>query len=1696
MYDGVARMLEQCVVQLSDGDRVGTAFWISPTTLVTCAHVAQSDTVEVTLPDGLTVSARVISRQPEAHSGESWPLPDLAMLETSHAADNWLEIAPASSTLSPDQLIACGFARAGQSTPSLTFETPRAISLEPVDGGRLIKLVDCTLSPGMSGGPLVVATGQVVGILKRSRGASAPNGGWAIPVGQLDAYFPQQVGPIRDALGDQALGGYYRSVATECGTVEPRGIRRNRETQDLVFPLDDVYVSLEVRDYSVEDLNVAQRDEAKPQPPNANSAATPFLALDQLLSYDMNAGTSAEKKHRDPVDLSSIMKGTSRTVVLGDPGSGKSTLLQWLALTFARAGLSGSNEVEAPRRQTEPTSNSEELVSLGQHRVPILVRAPEYEEARRIQSARNGETVTLRAYINTAAAKTASDQTGKIAANIDLCIETGRALILIDGLDEMPDLESRRRLRDEIEQLPVGSLGHHDGRSVGLDPMGLEGNVVVVASRHAGYKDAVLGGTFTHAVIRPLSDASVLRFLSSWGFAVSRAAHRLAGSEIKLLSEQSQNRARAIYASLQEKPSLAELARTPLMLTVVSLVYEEQGRLPRQRTDLLHDMSRILVERRATRHSFHDAQDLLGPFAMWLQRNRPSGLATSEEFERIVNAHLNRVRLTSDLSKNGLVEEFCADAREQFGLIVERGPNLVGFQHRLFQELFCAIELRESGGWASSVGEIEVLDPVWREVVLLTAGLLGMTSRTDVSRFIQDILVLGNVDVVAQSESSRPLLLGADCLLELDRSLPDIATIVVNRLLISVIGAPPAADDSLANLAFSRLSALARQYSGVIDLVAAASLNRIPPGKRSRARLCETIVRLHISANAFRSTLQGFDDNGRSRLSDRRALRRLGRWAPEECPADDDVPPGTKGEDAVLPRLRQRLCAYGPSEAARTVSRWIEMGGSPSDEESSEASVLLGMLGKAHGVEATLLAFACVYLEPESALAVHHSCLSAAGEVPAGELLAWCLVDGVGDFEGLPTEWSNLPEVERSLVLSELGTQPSISRMATRLAWTEIGSVGSDPRSPLSEATLDALQILDRSPGTVLTRGRIELLERLAGADADARLLVERIASVCSASSGMREDYDRSNLPAHEDSLRILEAVSQLENGILSPEIVDWVLEAAQSPNGLWATRIERAISRQRELAAAPRSVIEHVVRIFETHEAEAKGDIGRAALAARFLSSIVIESATKIVELLALYGPNVGEYLLANCPDTTVDGLWELISPHAVVTLDEGLRSSLLEVLVARARQDGLSAIRIPSWTYSHPPQAGDEKVAGIMSGLLLAAEALDPRAGLQGIAGRLLGIDDLLTIRLQEFCRWIGGIPRLEEFLAPERESLLAELTALRDAKIISGSFLTGLAVTLRLAPEVESLQDLMSSLNVSERECILGVVAVGASPSPWAPQHQTVVSTVLVRLQTVLELWSEHDGFVHAFFARAAELLSSRGPGAWQVDEWPEMRFCLTVLWGVSQRSPQAARNAAHALGLETLLVPYLTYPWSFSVRVRAFQLLCLFGVLNESMVQAVRSLVIYEPGHVVHEAFEAIPSIWKIDTEALTELEKMLQSAGRPLVAGLDLVRQLSRSPLYLTEPAFRVGLLLMVGEALDATSEFARARLISGSVVDVRMMAMEALLEIWSGANLQQRRFRWMSFMSSSLLGARATGEGAEVGFGKLFLSQLRRRFQV
>lgn len=180
VVEGVGKSLVQ--VRNGRGAGAGT-IWHSDGLIITNAHVAQSESLQVILQDGKTLPARILAYDQEldltALSVEAEDLPAISLGE--------------SSALHPGQFVVA-MGNPWGITGAVTSGVVIGVGAELPDmqpSGREWVAVSLHLRPGYSGGPLLDAEGRLVGINTMMTG---PDIGMAVPVHVVKKFLQEKLG--------------------------------------------------------------------------------------------------------------------------------------------------------------------------------------------------------------------------------------------------------------------------------------------------------------------------------------------------------------------------------------------------------------------------------------------------------------------------------------------------------------------------------------------------------------------------------------------------------------------------------------------------------------------------------------------------------------------------------------------------------------------------------------------------------------------------------------------------------------------------------------------------------------------------------------------------------------------------------------------------------------------------------------------------------------------------------------------------------------------------------------------------------------------------------------------------------------------------------------------------------------------------------------------------------------------------------------------------------------------------------------------------------------------------------------------------------------------------------------------------------------------------------------------------------------
>ncbi|MEH1816476.1 MAG: tetratricopeptide repeat protein, partial [Nostoc sp.] len=521
---------------------------------------------------------------------------------------------------------------------------------------------------------------------------------------------------------------YLEWLIAENSYLKISGVMQVQRQVDIF--LDQIYVSLQAvrRQQITETSKLDQEMTAFRQAEHgfSMSISSPY-DLDEPSYYEpvlrSSIPTTSTKTVTQRIDLSHAVRENQYCVILGAPGAGKTTLLRYLALHFATA----------KRDDNETVIGGEPQEELGKALLPIFFRIADYAE--RLQQE---PELSLLDYLHQFYRQWEAYFQDEVEAGTEMAalllekMRQGQCLILLDGLDEVFEQESRRLIVERIDQF-VNAFST---------------NKFVITSRIAGYRDVKLNSRFAEFTIEDMGSEQVEKFLERWCLAIERAQQPEA-SEVQW-QRAGDDQARKILEAIKDNEGVKRLTANPLLLTILALIHRNGERLPNRRVKLYELAVQTLTEDWQLGKKLPDAPKVLlnqnevvaflAPLAYWMHEEKPSGLVTEAEVEQQLAAklaELNDTDLESD-SVRQAVQEFLRKVRETTGLFVERAPGVYGFMHLTFEEYFAARYIADNE--VKDILEIihkHLHEPRWNEPILLALGYYGIYSPKQVNKLVE-----------------------------------------------------------------------------------------------------------------------------------------------------------------------------------------------------------------------------------------------------------------------------------------------------------------------------------------------------------------------------------------------------------------------------------------------------------------------------------------------------------------------------------------------------------------------------------------------------------------------------------------------------------------------------------------------------------------------------------------------------------------------------------------------------------------------------------------------------------------------------------------------------------------------------------------------------------------------------------------------
>nr|WP_308800860.1 NACHT domain-containing protein [Streptomyces polyasparticus] len=409
------------------------------------------------------------------------------------------------------------------------------------------------------------------------------------------------------------------------------------------------------------------------------------------------------------IRVEEALSAGSRLLLRGAAGSGKSTLVQWLALNAARRGFG-------------PELADWNLC------VPFVLRLRSFTP-----------TGTLPMPEDFLKAAGIPLQGAAPAGWVAELLTNGRALVLLDGVDEVP-----LRLRKATE--------HWLRALIAAFPLAR----YVVTARPSAIPDDWLTdlGFAGHGLLRMDRD-DIRSFVAHWHASAREACPE--DGELLDMYESS------LITAITTRRDLGRLATNPLMCALLcALNRDRRMQLPRARKELYDAALEMLLVRRDAEREISAVEGvllgreeqtvLLQRLAYWMIRNGQREAARSEVVE-MIDGWLEAM---PQVREQGDARTVCAHLLIRSGLLRESLPGSVSFVHRTFQDYLgakAAVEARDFGALVRNAH-----DDTWDDVIRMAVGHARLEER---ARLLRGLLKRASQ---AKKHHNRLVLLAAAAL--------------------------------------------------------------------------------------------------------------------------------------------------------------------------------------------------------------------------------------------------------------------------------------------------------------------------------------------------------------------------------------------------------------------------------------------------------------------------------------------------------------------------------------------------------------------------------------------------------------------------------------------------------------------------------------------------------------------------------------------------------------------------------------------------------------------------------------------------------------------------------------------------------------------------------------------------------------------
>ena len=511
------------------------------------------------------------------------------------------------------------------------------------------------------------------------------------------------------------------------------------DTKDEAIPLSQVFIDLPTSDHLV-----------SLEAPESQDATGPRFVEQIVHVAGIELRSEVSVTLPDHVERQSRPR-RGRFVLIGGPGQGKTTVSQYICQIFRSQILQTvpqhllSPEASVALANFLSKCNEDYIPSA--RRLPFRIVLSEFA-----RSLSEGKVQSLMGYL---AMKLCAKADIKLTAvDAEKIIGQYPAVVILDGLDEVPSSTNREEVISAVSSFSI------DVSTGGLDVL------IVATSRPQGYNEEFSPSQYYHQYLIPLPPADAMAYGSGL------AQIRFGSNE-----DRYQKVVGRIERALN-KPATVRLMRTPLQVTILTLLVDRMGDPPDERWSLFKDYYQLIYERETERDiptvavlkSNRIEVDVIHRrvgIALQVESERSGGTdarLTVDQFAQLVEDYLkeeNHEEPSLSILKRQIIE--AAANRLVFLVGVESGQ--VGFEIRSLQEFMAAEGIMDVED-QYIYDRLRAIAPSshWRNVYLFAVGKC-FAERRYMRPAIEGICNELNDD--PDDESLRTLMVGSQLALDL-----------------------------------------------------------------------------------------------------------------------------------------------------------------------------------------------------------------------------------------------------------------------------------------------------------------------------------------------------------------------------------------------------------------------------------------------------------------------------------------------------------------------------------------------------------------------------------------------------------------------------------------------------------------------------------------------------------------------------------------------------------------------------------------------------------------------------------------------------------------------------------------------------------------------------------------------------------------